>query len=117
MEVPDSILKSAFKGVVDREVVDRHCLENSLEVSSFWNAMSLEIARRYINREVSFTDADDAVNAIYSRMLDVCEQVPFAEPAYSIFLAFDAGEYDHGDGKDPEVTYTIPELERILREA
>jgi hypothetical protein len=35
------------------------------------------------------------------------------EPAWSIFLAFDAGEYDRGDGTDPVECYT----RRLVRQA
>ncbi len=38
----------------------------------------------------------------------------FPEPAYAIFLAFDTGEYPHGDNLDPIEHFTRPLLKQIL---
>ncbi len=39
-----------------------------------------------------------------------------AEPAYSIYEAFDRGEYSI-DGEDPVLRHTVPLLRKILDEA
>jgi hypothetical protein len=70
---------------------------------------------------MSFDDADAAMNAIDTEMTEDAiragEGYKFPEPAFSIYEAFDAGEYDHGDGADPVEKYTRPALATILRKA
>src|SRR5690242_13293095 len=63
-------------------------------------------------------DADSAMNAIWQTMLDYLTRIEpqenLWEPTHSIYLAFDAGEWDHGDGKDPVEQFTRPQVKAIL---
>jgi len=61
------------------------------------------------------------MNLLYGHMtdefvLETCDNT-LPDPAYPIYLAFDAGEYHHsGDALevDPEEKYTRPEIDRVL---
>jgi len=59
------------------------------------------------------------MNLLFSDIVDLAVRAEMPEPAFSIYLAFDAGEYSHiGDATDafPWEKWTLPELERILDE-
>ncbi len=51
---------------------------------------------------------DDAVNG---------HPDPFVQPAWSIYLAFDEGEYYHGGSTDPVETFTRPQIRQVLDDA
>ncbi|MCB9879082.1 MAG: hypothetical protein H6835_15915 [Planctomycetes bacterium] len=79
------------------------------------NEIAVRLARCCLAGELTFEAADAAANALYSWMLDDCVERGFPEPAFSIFTAFDAGEFvrDPADG-DPVERFTRPALRRIL---
>lgn len=59
------------------------------------------------------------MNIVISDIVDLSLYAEMPEPAFSIYQAFDAGEYWHsGDDREvfPWERWTRPELERILRE-
>lgn len=62
--------------------------------------------------------ADGIANVIYAAMMDdaVARGNGFGlpGPAFAIYEAFDAGEWDRGDGSDPVERYTKPALRMIL---
>ena len=86
--------------------------------AEFYNALLVETARRFLLGDLSCDDADAVANDVWvsitSDMVDMGDAFEMPEPAYSIYEAFDAGEYPHGDGLDPVETYTRPDLRRIL---
>jgi hypothetical protein len=41
----------------------------------------------------------------------------FIQPAWSIYLAFDEGEYYHGGSTDPVESFTRPQIRNILNDA
>jgi hypothetical protein len=78
------------------------------------------IARQYLAGKLSFEQADTAANWLhgYSYAMDG-SQGHMPTFALSVFDAFDSGEYYHEGDKedvDPELRYTKPELEELLRE-
>jgi hypothetical protein len=86
------------------------------------NAAALAVAHRFRSGVLIFSDADLAMNRLFAIMVNDMNRQPqseveLAEPAYSLYCAFDAGEYDHGDGKDPVETITRPEVQRLIRDA
>ena len=74
------------------------------------NAVSCLIATRFLNQNITYEMADAAMNAVWAAMLEYTSEnnLPLVEPCYTIYLAFDEGEYDHGDGADPVEKYTKP---------
>ena len=81
------------------------------------DALALDIAQRYMGGTLSFEVADTFMNSIWSYS---CSRAEIPALMYSIYQAFDAGEYRHRndpEGTDSEIKYTRPELARILHEA
>ncbi|CAN5789695.1 hypothetical protein BH10ACT1_BH10ACT1_16730 [soil metagenome] len=78
------------------------------------DATAFEIARVYDDGSVTFRDADDLINQVWSLMAFSPRDRPFADVATAVYEAFDAGEHDHGDGTDGQATYTEPLIRSIL---
>ena len=93
--------------------------ESETSVRSAFNKVSLLFAKRYYEGKESYENADNAMNLIWPLMLDyiVKHNEELVEPTYSIYCAFDEGEYDHRDGLDPEKAYTYPAIKEILDNA
>jgi hypothetical protein len=91
------------------------CLDNS----EFFNEIALEIAEKYQAGELSYTVCDGLVNDLWRAMLDGLPKsgASVPEPFYSIYLAFDAGEYFHTKDRsdDPVADHTDPQIADILR--
>lgn len=117
----DDVIAAATTGRLDADAVYAFCRSRAVTFPDFSNALSLRIARRFDQSSMSYDDADAAMNAIWQTMIHyVTRQEPDAkiwEPTYSIYCAFDAGEYDHGDGKDPVEQFTKPAVKAILSAA
>jgi len=80
--------------------------------------ISSQIAERYLSGEISFTYADSVLNGLFEIILQGSDGRMASDLAWEIYLAFDAGEYNHhGDGPetDPESKYTRPLLVEALR--
>lgn len=96
---------------------DRHfilsCVKSESELPEFYNLLSLEVARLFMKGTLPFDGGDAAMNTIYKLWIGDVVVEDLLEPAYSIYLAFDAGEYSV-DGCDSVERYTKPELRRIL---
>ena len=100
------------------EDVRAYCRAMTLASSDFYNILSWAIAERFDGQLMSFKDADYAMNEIYAIMTsDIFAPhgiSKYPEPAYSIFLAFDEGEYFHGGQSDPVESFTRPLVKKIL---
>lgn len=113
------LIQQAIKGEINLDDARAYCEMKNIQLSDLWNIMSLQIAREFHNGNLSYKDSDVAANSIWVKMLPDEPEDGFIlpEPAYSIFSAFDQGEFDHGDGSNPVETITKPEIEKILKEA
>ena len=83
------------------------------------NQLAIAVARLFTSGRRDFHDCDAVMNTLFSDIVDLSLNADMPEPAFSIYLAFDAGEYGHsGDAQDvlPWEQWTRPELERILRD-
>jgi len=80
-------------------------------LGAFCNDVALTVAQRFVDGELSFDDADIVANRIYG--LYIGEPIDIPEPADSIYLAFDRGEYSIA-GEDPVEQHTRPTLRKIL---
>lgn len=84
-----------------------------------YDAIGIEIAERFLDGRMSFWDADGVANCLYDAMLADgieygFEEYSFAEVAFRVFEAFDAGEWHRkGEAGDPAELYTRPLLQRI----
>ena len=97
-----------------------HCDTYRISPNELFNAVALEIARRFDSDHMGYEDADFAMNVLFSMMIENLSQSEdnseLAEPAYSIYDAFDGGEYSVND-EDPVERYTKPAIKRILAKA
>lgn len=97
------------------------CDQENLDYVSFCNCFSIEIALMYQKKIRSFSYCDGCMMNLMDFMTDKefstsIEFIP--ELAYSIYCAFDEGEYIHdGDSKDiePAEKYTRPLIDLILK--
>jgi len=81
------------------------------------NNLALDIARRYTAGSLGFLECDRLMNSLNGWSVSVRDRV-LPEPADSIYLAFDAGEYRHqgdSDETDSEAKYTRPMIEEVLK--
>jgi len=115
----DDLFKKLVEGT--EEAQDFVDCANRLGCSmpDLFNKLSLLSATRFLEGSASFEDADGAMNGVWGAMWhhSVENNLQFVEPCYSIYCAFDEGEYDHRDGSDPVERYTRPALENLLRNA
>ena len=86
------------------------------QVRSLFEEVAEFIARGYENGNLSFDLCDGIVNGMYASFLELpLTQMP--PVFYDVFLAFDAGEYDHtGDDTsvNPVEKYTNPQIRKVL---
>lgn len=83
--------------------------------------ISIEIALQYSEGQLSFEEADMAVNGIWSficseEFLDSNDRM-IPEITKAVFEAFDQGEFWHkgdAENEDPEVKYTKPLVQQII---
>ena len=90
--------------------------EHGLTRGELFDAISRRIARGYSSGEFSFGFCDAVMNHVYSFMLLKHDMAP-PDFSYSVFLAFDEGEYQHRDDPEdssPEELYTKPMIAEIL---
>lgn len=87
-----------------------------------FDALGLEIAKRYHRGQFTFEDADWAVNDMWGAMCHGRFFTDFFDRervAVRVFLAFDEGEYrrsSNSDEVDPVKKYTDPLIGSILKE-
>ncbi|CAI8772436.1 Mitotic-spindle organizing protein 1 [Pseudomonas brassicacearum] len=93
------------------------CVRLQIDVCSLLNQVAIAVAEGFISNIQDFEFCDEIMNALFVAIVDVSMHAPMPEPAFSIYRAFDTGEYTHsGDFTDvcPWEKYTRPEIERIL---
>jgi hypothetical protein len=110
------LLAAALAGDSFRATLEARLAQSQIASASLYNIVAIAIAREFDAEQLTFEDADAAISTVWTTMVqDVANSdADFPQPAYAIYEAFDAGEYDHGDGLDPVVTYTRPAVRRIL---
>jgi hypothetical protein len=112
----DDIIHKAADQPLEMADVDQVCAELGLSFDRLCDAISRQVARGYAEGRLSFGFCDGVMNHLYSYMLLEHDRVP-PDFSYSVFLAFDEGEYQHrGDPEDssPEDLYTKPMIAEIL---
>ena len=115
----EPFIQSAISGELTLKDIRDYCRAKHVSPAELYNAISWAIAERFHAQLMPFAEADLGINAIFSIMtLDVFDPngiSAFPKPAYSIFLAFDRGEYSL-DGSDPVEKFTKPIIKKILEE-
>ena len=106
-----AFINDSISGAGNAGNVLNHLIENKVDIKDFCNTAAIITAQRFLNNELSYEHADAVINDIYS--LYIGEEIELPEPADSIYLAFDRGEYALGD-EDPVADHTRPMLKNIL---
>jgi hypothetical protein len=112
----DDLMRKAADQPFEAADVDAACAEHGLTIGELFDAISRRIVRGYVSGELPFGFCDGVMNHVYSFMNLNHDMAPPAY-SYSVFLAFDEGEYQHEDDpKDssPEELYTKPMIAEIL---
>ncbi|WP_366299704.1 hypothetical protein [Pseudomonas atacamensis] len=95
------------------------CEHLQIDSRDFLNQLAISVARLFITGTRDFHYCDEVMNTVISDIIDLSMHADMPQPAFSIYQAFDAGEYWHtGDDRDvfPWEKWSRPELERILCE-
>ncbi|MGI9232145.1 MAG: hypothetical protein ACR2RD_00805 [Woeseiaceae bacterium] len=110
MESPvEEFIRAAIRGRVNQARYLGWYSQATL--GAFCNDVALVVARRFLDREMTFDDADAVANEFYA--LYIGQPIEIPEPADSIYLAIDRGEFAI-DGEDPIEEHTRPLLREIV---
>ncbi|WP_020647662.1 hypothetical protein [Solimonas variicoloris] len=112
----EQFARSVIDEAVPSAAFEQLCVLRSAGTLEILDQIANHIAYGYSRGNWSFEDADAAINHLWAFL---CSQKDFEIPPYfySVYEAFDAGEYYHaGDRRDisPEDRYTKPLIEKIL---
>jgi len=117
MAALERIIQDAASGRMNRTDAESFCAAENIELPDLYNRIALIVAERFDNGTLSYQDADGVMNAIFGMMVDGEKPMDSIEPAWSIYLAFDEGEYYHGGSTDPVESFTRPQIRNILDDA
>lgn len=95
------------------------CEHLQIDSRDLLNQLAISVARLFITGTRDFHYCDEVMNTVISDIIDLSMRADMPQPAFSIYQAFDAGEYWHtGDDRVvfPWEKWSRPELERILCE-
>lgn len=113
----ESIIREGIRGSLDPGAFYAFCTSQNVTFDDLCNTIALTVAKRFNDSVMTYDDADGVANALSGLMLahvtsEADAHLP--EPAWTIYLAFDAGEYDRGDGIDPIGRFTRPLIRQAL---
>lgn len=110
----DDLIRKAVDESFDAAEVAAFCKEQAMTQAEFADVVSRSVATRYDSGELDFGFCDGVMNQLFGFAMKECEMPPYA---FSVFLAFDEGEYYHPKDSrdtDPEQLYTRPAIAKIL---
>jgi len=86
----------------------------SISRSDLYNKIALYLANEFHNHQLPFLFCDAVVTDIAGMIFGGREELP--DLFWSVYLAFDAGEYPHGRNRDedPIAVYTRPMIAHII---
>jgi hypothetical protein len=86
-----------------------------LPLGALYDALALRLALGFDSNELDFGFCDQVVNEVHAVISLRDEHRP--ELFWSVFLAFDAGEYYHDGNRsiDPVEAYTRPQIAQIVQ--
>lgn len=116
----EPIIHQASSGEINRADAEAVCCANGIEMTDLYNQLALIVAQRFHAGTLSYEEGDTAMNAVFRLMTDDAvngHPDPFVQPAWSIYLAFDQGEYWHDGSTDPVETFTRPQIREVLDNA
>ena len=116
----DEIIEKASEGPLTRETVEAFCAASGTTFPAFCDEFSRVVATGYFDGRLEFSFCDGAINNLYGFMMTDMTEAPFPAYAYSVFLAFDEGEYHHSKdppNASPVELYTKPMIAEIIANA
>lgn len=107
-----------FRGVVrlGEDDVQRWSTLIGMSRSGVYDEVAVHLARGFNSSELTFDFCDAVMNGIHEVISNADDERP--ELFWKVYLAFDAGEYYHGNHRqeDPVEAYTRPLVAQILAE-
>ncbi len=119
MNVYQLVNKAAEQNLL-REEFNQYLQDQGKSFDVLCNQIATQLAKNYLQGRLDFYFCDQVMNLIYTFMIDALFEetiTTLPEPADSIYLAFDQGEFYHnGDDRniDPAEKYTKPRLQEIM---
>ena len=116
------LVSKAVGQKLKREEFNQYLQDKEMAFEVLCNQIATHLAKNYLLGKLDFYFCDQVMNRINTFMIDalfenIIETLP--EPADSIYLAFDQGEYHHSNDDrdrniDPAEKYTKPRLQEIM---
>ncbi len=110
------IIETSSKRGLERDTVESFCMEETITLPAFCDRFARTVAHCYASNEREFEFCDGAINNLYAFMIASCiDTLP--DYAFSVFLAFDEGEYHHRNDPcdaDPGEIYTRPQIAKLI---
>ena len=117
MDTLERMIRDATSGRMNRADAESFCAAQGIELTDLYNRIALIVAERFNNDTLSYSEGDGVMNAIFGMMIDGKTPMESIQPAWSIYLAFDEGEYYHAGSTDPVESFTRPQIRNILNDA
>ena len=120
MDIRETIKHAHDYALSDAAILDC-CKADGITLEDFCNQFAKAVAADFLSDQIDYDYGDQVMNFLFSFMTDPLYQSRHSvlpEPAWSIYLAFDRGEYRNKEcdrmSDIPSEKYTRPELARIL---
>jgi hypothetical protein len=111
----------ALEPVPNRVYLDIQAMCESVggPIADALNRLALDLAQRYFDGRVTYSVADAVINNMHAYCTRNIASLPgrtTPEPFFTVFLAFDAGEFYPDEIRDPspEERFTRPQIAAIL---
>lgn len=88
----DVLIATAIDRFLTVEDIEPHCKAAGYSFSEFSDAFARRVVERYLSDDLSWSDADVAMNHVFEIMTYHCAPT-LPDYGWGVYLAFDAGEY------------------------
>ena len=112
----EQLIQNATSGRMNRSAAEDLCAAENIELYDLYNRIALVVAERFHKGTLSYEDGDGVMNAIFGMLVNGDKPIDSVQPAWSIYLAFDEGEYYHNGSSDPVESFTRPQICQILED-
>lgn len=109
------LIQEAAKRSLTLDDIALYCAASELPMIERLDGCALELARRYASGRVDFEVGDNLANVLFGFS---AQHVAIPNLLFSVFLAFDAGEFypDAIRSPSPEERFTRPQINAALAE-
>jgi hypothetical protein len=111
----DPLMRKAADQPLTEADIEAACRYLALTRGALFDSISRRVVQGYSSGELDFGFCDGVMNQLYGTLMTWDEPMP--NYTYSVFFAFDEGEYHHQndpEGSSPEDLYTKPMIREIL---